>query len=234
MIEGIPFLIPATMIATALCTALVFLLAVERSGASRRKVAIIGAVSAGLLVVHGALAAGGFYLELQALPPRFIVAAPPAILILLILVFSLVPLRQRALRTLTLLHTVRIPVELVLWGLFLHGQVPKLMTFEGINPDILSGLTAPLIAWLGFREGRPRRALLAVWNLAALALLFNIVWHAVLSVPTPLQRYGFDQPNVGVLYFPFIWLPAFIVPAVLTAHVWSLVLLFRGKGESEV
>ena len=232
MIEGMTFPLPAVMIATTLCTAALLLAAVRISGAESRKITAFGTVAAAILVVQGALAYFGFYLELQALPPRFILGAPPAILILLLMTFALVPRGQEPLRTLTLLHTVRIPVELVLWGLFLHGQVPKLMTFEGLNPDILSGLSAPLIAWLGFNKGKPRRAVLVVWNLAAIVLLFNIVWHAVLSVPTPFQRYGFDQPNVGVLYFPFIWLPAFIVPAVLTAHVWSLVILF-GRGEKE-
>lgn len=233
MNEGMTFLLPAVMIATTLCTAAFLLAAVRTSGASSRTVRIFGVVTAAILAVQGALAYNGFYLELLALPPRFILGAPPAILILLSMTFVLVPRGQEPLRTLTLLHTVRIPVELVLWGLFLHGQVPKLMTFEGINPDILSGITALFVAWLGFRNGQPRRMLLIAWNLAALVLLFNIVWHAVLSVPTPLQRYGFDQPNVGVLYFPFIWLPAFIVPAVLTAHIWSLLLLFRKTGTGQ-
>lgn len=227
MIDGMPLLLPFVMIATTLCTAAILLAAVRISGAASRTVAVFGIVTAAILLAQGTLAYIGFYLELQTLPPRFVLVAPPAILILLLMTFLLVPSGQEPLRALTLLHTVRVPVELVLWGLFLHGQIPKLMTFEGLNPDIISGLTAPLIAWLGFSKGKPRRAVLLVWNLAALVLLFNIVWHAVLSVPTPFQRYGFDQPNVGVLYFPFIWLPAFIVPAVLTAHVWSLVILFK-------
>ena len=48
-----------------------------------------------------------------------------------------------------------------------------------------------------------------------LGLLANIVIIAVLSFPSPIQQFGFEQPNIGLAYFPFIWLPAIIVPIVL-------------------
>jgi hypothetical protein len=111
--------------------------------------------------------------------------------------------------------------------LFQHGLLPQEMTFEGRNFDILSGITAVIIAFIGFRGGRINRPLLIVWNLFALALLINIVSVAILSFPTPFQRFGFEQPNVGVAYFPFIWLPTIIVPAVLFAHLVALFQLFR-------
>lgn len=234
MIEGLPVNLPVLISLSAGFCAVMLVAAARRAGASGTLVGLFSAVCVLILAVQAYLGSSGFYLEMDSPAPRFITAAPPAVLILVLFVLLGMPRGDSPLRTLTLLHTVRIPVEFVLWGLFLHGKVPQLMTFEGINPDIISGLTAPLAAWLGFSDGRPRRAVLIVWNLAALALLVNIVWHAVLSVPTPLQRYGFDQPNVGVLYFPFIWLPAFIVPAVFAAHVWSLRELIFPKSSGEV
>lgn len=227
MIDEIGIVLPLTMFVSAVYVGPLLVYAAAKAEAQFWKLQTLGIIVTAILVVQSILGWSGFYLELQVLPPRFIFAAPPAIVLLLLYLFILVPKGSEPLRMLTLLHTVRIPVELVLWGLYLNGQVPKLMTFEGVNLDIISGLTAPLAAWLGFRNGKPRKALLLVWNLVTLALLFNIVWHAVLSVPTPFQRYGFDQPNVGVLYFPFILLPALIVPCVFLAHVWSLRELFR-------
>jgi len=50
----------------------------------------------------------------------------------------------------------------------------------------------------------------------------NIVINAILSVPTPIQQFAFDQPNIAILYFPFTWLPCFIVPAVLLSHIVSI------------
>jgi hypothetical protein len=111
---------------------------------------------------------------------------------------------------------------MVLFWLFQAGQIPQLMTFEGRNFDILSGLTAPLIYWLAFRGGKTNRRLLIVWNLFALALLINIVVNAFLSFPFSFQQFAFDQPNRAVLYFPFVWLPSVIVPIVLFCHLASL------------
>ncbi len=101
------------------------------------------------------------------------------------------------------------------------------MTFEGRNLDILSGLTAPLVAWLAVRGGAVNRPLLIMWNLLAFGLLLNILINAILSLETPFQQFAFDQPNRGVLYFPFIWLPVIIVPIVFVSHVVSLWQLLK-------
>jgi hypothetical protein len=134
-------------------------------------------------------------------------------------------LTQLPLRPLVWVHTVRVAVEVVLWALYEHGAVPRGMTFEGTNFDVLTGLTAPLVVAFGFRDGRPRRGLLIAWHLMGIGLLVNVVGTAVLSMPTPFQRLNFDQPCAGVMYFPFTLLPAFVVPAVLFAHLVSLTRL---------
>ena len=104
------------------------------------------------------------------------------------------------------------------------------MTFEGRNFDILSGITAPIVAWLAFRNQKTNRILLIIWNIFALILLFNIVITAFLSVPSPIQQLAFEQPNRAVLYFPFVWLPAAVVPIVLFSHLASLWQIFTNEG----
>ncbi len=126
------------------------------------------------------------------------------------------------LRFLTLLHSVRILVELVLFWLFVHGAVPELMTFEGRNFDIIAGITAPLIYVLAFKKHEINKKLLLVWNLISLLLLLNIEINAALSAPLPFQQFAFDQPNVAILYFPFVWLPSCIVPLVLLSHLAAI------------
>jgi hypothetical protein len=126
------------------------------------------------------------------------------------------------LRVLTILHTVRILVEVVLFLLFINKAVPRLLTFDGRNFDILSGLSAPVIYFLAFKKNHVRKNLLLVWNLICLCLLMNIVVHAILSAPFTFQQLAFDQPNIAVLYFPFIWLPCCIVPLVLLAHLAAI------------
>lgn len=174
------------------------------------------------------MASSGFVRDFEAIPPRLLfVILPPNIITLLLL---LIP-RTRALlmclpiATLTYLHIIRVPVELVIWWLYLGGQMPEIMTFEGLNFDIVSGITAPFAAIFLLRQGTFHRKSAILWNVLALGLLVAVVYHAVLATPTPFQRYGFEQPNIAVFYLPYVWLPAFVVPAVFFAHVVSLTQL---------
>ena len=101
------------------------------------------------------------------------------------------------------------------------------MTFTGRNFDILAGLTAPLIYYFGYVKQKLNRTTLIIWNLISLGLLLNIVINALLSAPSPIQQFAFDQPNTAILYFPFSLLPTFIVPVVLFAHLVVLRQLFK-------
>jgi hypothetical protein len=184
------------------------------------------------MLLTGFLASTGFYAKFDVVPARIFTfgVLPALILIVVYFIFfrrSLIELLP--LKTLTMLHVVRVLVELCLFWLFQAALVPKVMTFEGWNFDIISGLTAPIAYWLGFRKKEINKPFLMVWNLAALGLLANIVVIAILSLPSPNQRLGFEQPNVAVAYTPFIWLPAIMVPIVLFAHLASLWKLFRGQ-----
>lgn len=183
-----------------------------------------------LLLTQGALAYTGFYTDIDSLPPRFIFLAPPSILIIALLFISNKGRRfidELDLKTLTIIHTIRIPVEIILYLLCKEKMVPELMTFTGRNWDILSGLSAPVIFWYFNKKQQESRKILLVWNIICLALLFNVVINAVLSVPSPVQQFALDQPNVAVLFFPFCWLPAVIVPIVFLSHLASIRQLLK-------
>jgi hypothetical protein len=126
------------------------------------------------------------------------------------------------LKKLTILHTVRIPVEIVLFYLFTYKTIPELMTFEGRNLDILSGITAPFVFYFGFIRKKMHHKAILIWNVVCLALLLNIVINAILSAPFQFQQFAFDQPNIAVLYFPFIWLPCCVVPLVVLSHLAAI------------
>jgi hypothetical protein len=109
-----------------------------------------------------------------------------------------------------------------------HKLIPELMTFAGRNFDILSGLTAPIIYFVCFKNSQLKnRKLLLIWNFICLGLLLNIVINALLAAPFPFQQFAFDQPNVAILYFPFTWLPCFIVMIVLYSHLAAIRQLVR-------
>lgn len=96
------------------------------------------------------------------------------------------------------------------------------MTFEGRNFDIVAGITAPIIVYFGFTKTKIDRQTILIWNVIFLGFLLNIVVNALFSAPSPIQIFAFDQPNIAILNFPFIWLPTFIVPIVLFGHLTSI------------
>jgi hypothetical protein len=96
------------------------------------------------------------------------------------------------------------------------------MTFEGRNFDIISGITAPFIYYFGFIKNKIPQTVLLAWNFICLALLINIVMNAVLSAPFTFQQFAFDQPNIAIFYFPFVWLPCCVVPIVLFSHLATI------------
>lgn len=176
------------------------------------------------------LAHKSFFLEIKAVPPRFLMAVLPPLLLITGVFITRKGQRfldSLSLRDLTWVHTIRIGVELLLFQLFVVGQIPEAMTFEGRNWDILAGLTAPMIVFMVFQQKKWSLRVLLLWNIISLGLLINIVTTAVLSAPFPFQQLGFEQPNVGVLKPTFIWLPGFVVPVVLFAHLAAIRQLWR-------
>ncbi|NNE98979.1 MAG: hypothetical protein HKN25_08155 [Pyrinomonadaceae bacterium] len=230
MIDSVPQYVSVTFVLTTFLTVGILCYAIQVKNLASRPANLAFLMVAFWLVFQAVLSITGFFLDTTAVPPRFpLIAVPTLFFIAFLFVFYREAfIEQLPLRVLTVIHIVRIPVEIVLWWLYQADQVPRLMTFEGRNFDILAGFTAPLIAWLAFRQGKINRPLLVIWNIVCLILLTNIVVNAILSVPGPIQQFAFDQPNRAVLNFPFVWLPAIIVPIVLFSHLTSLWQLFGG------
>jgi hypothetical protein len=229
-----PTYISATFILTTLVTLLILAWTIRNSASESIRKNYLTALSilTVWIIVQAILAAKGiYYTDTGNFPPRILLLGVlPAVLVIFILFIT----RQGRnfidslpLANLTCLHTVRVPVEVVLYWLFLQKSIPELMTFEGRNFDIIAGITAPFIAYYGlFKKGISLKLIL-LWNFAGLALLMNIVIHGLLSAPSPIQKLAFDQPNIAVLNFPFSLLPAFVVPVVLFAHLASIRQLLK-------
>lgn len=208
-------LLPAGFILTTLLATYIFYRAANRS---RRVLLVLG----GWMIAQGLLSLTGFYQINQASPPRLIfLVLPPVTFFFASFIFpagrKFIDSLQPAL--LTILHIVRIPVEFILYGLFLNKEVPQLMTFAGGNYDIVSGLTAPLIYYFGFIRKKVSSQFLLGWNLVCLGLLLFIVRRAIFSAPSPFQQLAFDQPNIAIQHFPYTWLPGVLVPLVMFSHL---------------
>ncbi|WP_153796450.1 hypothetical protein [Foetidibacter luteolus] len=212
--ENVPLYVSIVFALTALLTIYLF----YRAAGYSKKVLL---VLTGWLVLQAVISLAGFYTDTSTLPPKFLLAVLPPML--LIITLFIMPAGKRFIdslniKTLTLLHVVRIPVEIALLWLFVFKTVPVVMTFEGRNFDIVSGISAPVVYYLVFKKNVGYTLLLA-WNIFCLLLLINIVSTAVLSTPYPFQKFGFEQPNIAIFHFPFIWLPSCVVPLVLLAQL---------------
>jgi hypothetical protein len=130
-------------------------------------------------------------------------------------------------------ESFRIGVELFLHQLWIHGLVPKMLTFEGANVDIYIGASAGLIAWLSTR-GRLGMRLALAWNVLGLLALTNVVIRAVVTSPGPFNLIRTEVPNRMFGTFPFLFIPGFFVPLAVVLHVLATralsVRLHRGIG----
>ncbi len=165
-----------------------------------------------------------FFHNWTALPPRLMIAFLPPLLFVIALLNSkkfrnLV--QQIPQHWLIFIQSFRIIMELILLMLFLENIIPQQMTFEGRNFDILVGLSALIVGYLAYRK-KISNNFIITWNIFGLILLANIVVVAVLSTPLPFRVFTNDPANTAIAYFPFVWLPGFVVPVAYTMHFISI------------
>ena len=236
MLENLPLYIPFIFGLTTVVTLLLFYQTVKKSN-SRNVKQYSTKILIGLilwLAIQAVLTLQNIYSSnINFFPPKILLFGILPAILTIIGLFSNQKGRQfidsLPLINITYLNIVRVPVELVLYWLFLNKAIPELMTFEGRNFDILAGISAPIIAYFFLTIGKIRRKLILVWNFICLGLLLNIVIDAFLSAPSPVQKFAFDQPNIAILHFPFSWLPTFIVPLVLLGHLISIRQILKYK-----
>lgn len=200
----------------------------------RNKATNVLLISVGWLTIQSVITLSGVYFKNPyAMPPKILLFGLLPALLTIVLLFvtrsGKLFVDSLPLATLTYLHIIRIPVEMVLLWLYLEETVPQVMTFEGRNFDIVSGITAPFVAYFGVVKHKLNRKVILVWNLLALALLLNIIIIALQSTPSPFQVAAQQHSNIAVLYFPFSWLPGFIVPVVLFSQLAAIRQLIRNK-----
>ncbi|CAN5723106.1 hypothetical protein BH24BAC1_BH24BAC1_02310 [soil metagenome] len=181
------------------------------------------AVSLWILIIS-ILAGQGFFADFTGMPPRMAVVVLPFVVVLG-LTFTRTPttiLQHVPLAWLHYLQGFRVPVEVLLWMLFIQNLLPVQMTFEGRNFDILAGLTGPVVGYYCFARRSWPQWVAVLWNAGSLALLLNIVVISILSTPVPFRYFLNEPANTIVAHFPFILLPMVLVPVAYSMHFFSL------------
>ena len=223
MIETISVWVEILFIIIFLITLLFFYLS------NGKPIKLVVLICAWALAQSG-LALSGFYLD-QSSFPRFILVLLP---VFLFTGYGLLPqnitwmLNKRDVQLSTFLHSVRLPIEIILFELYLNKMIPQLMTFEGRDFDIVVGITAPIVGYLCLKK-RISNTKLIIWNVIGVFFVCFILINGILSSELPFQQFAFEQPNRAVNFFPFILLPAVIVPIVIWTHITDIIKLSRDK-----
>lgn len=178
----------------------------------------------------------------QELAHQFDVFPPPGLQLMLVLVAITITLAMtkpgKILSHYTPLYLLvgfqmfRIPVELLIHQAYEENITIIEMTYVGHNFDILTGVSALIVAFLLVKRELPR-IVLFVWNSLGLALLINVVVTGIFSMPHPMQTIATDFPNVWITFFPFIWLPAILVCSALFGHLLVFRYLWICKKQSD-
>jgi hypothetical protein len=175
-----------------------------------------------------AAAASGFLRQWEVAPPPFLILPVGIVALATALAMGSCGRQLIAGTPLWMLVGVqgfRLPLELAMHALADRGIMPPQMTYTGWNFDILTGVSALIVAALAYR--RPSRAVVMSWNLLGLLLLVNIVTIAIVSTPR-VAAFGPDRLNTFITYPPFVWLPAVMVLAALAGHL----VIFRALREA--
>jgi len=191
------------------------------SAKATKRTTIVGAILISWLIVASILSLTGFIKDFSGMPPKFFIIVLIPLLTIVTVTFH--PkfrefIKQVPAQWLMYMQVFRVPVELFLWWQFLDGLTPIQMTFEGRNYDVLTGLSAPVFAWICYGQGRRLHKLAIAWNIAGLVLLLNIVITAILSAPVPFRVFMNEPANTLVAEFPIVFLPAFLVPLAFAMH----------------
>lgn len=205
--------------AIALALAVAFVAGWARAG-GRAGPAIAGVAS--WLALTAALALSGVLARFDARPPPLLPFMVGVIGAALALGFSRAGerlARELPLAWLVGIQGFRLPLELVMHRAAAEGVMPVQMSFSGWNFDIVTGVTALVVA-AAIAGGRAPRALVVAWNALGLTLLAAIGAIAVASVPA-IHAFGAapERLNTWVSYFPYVWLPAGPVAFALAGHV---------------
>jgi len=230
MIQDFSYIVQVAFILVCFISILIFFYA------SRSKIFVLYSLI--WLLIQSIIAFSGLYLNFNSFPPRMmILGLLPSLIFLISLFFSKngkLFIEQIDLKILTYVHTIRLPIEIILFLLFSAELMSIYVTLEGTNFDIITGISAPVIALIAFKKKKILKKTLLIWNFLGLLLLINVMVTAVLSTPSTIQMIAFNQPNIAILYFPFNFLPSYIAPLMLFSHLVAIKKLLFNVSESKL
>jgi hypothetical protein len=129
-------------------------------------------------------------------------------------------LQQTPLHLPVYLQSFRIIVELLIYGAFVQGIFPEKATFNGMNYDILVGISSLIMGAMVQRDKIKPIGLL-VWNVVSLVIL-SVTAYSFISTYYFTDYLATNPGGRSFVHFPFLFLAAVLLPAAVFLHVFSL------------
>lgn len=130
--------------------------------------------------------------------------------------------------TLIYIQSFRVLVEILFVFSITEGILPKLVTIEGYNFDMIVGILAPIVAYLVFNKKVASIKVALYWNYLGLAVLASVIFLFLSSTFAP-QIYNSEVPLISLepTKYPYTLIAGFLMPAAVFLHVLSIVQLSK-------
>lgn len=176
------------------------------------------------LLFSAVLAYFGFFENFERFPPRIGMFAFLELIAICFLVYfskfsdALLKISDESLYA---LQSFRIPLEILLVYLASEKLLPREMTWLGWNFDVVIGLSALAMSYLAYKR-KLTKTLELVWNVIGLCSVAGVAMVGLFSAPTVIRLIHTEPPNFIIGFFPFQFLPHFLVPLAMTLHLIAL------------
>ena len=182
------------------------------------------AIGAAIWMALSAIAASsGFLARFDLVPPPML--AMIASVFAVSFAIGLSPLgravaSETSLVVLVGLQSFRFPLELVMHHAGSRSIMPVQLSFSGYNFDIVTGISATLLAILIRFKANVPNVVVWTWNIWGTLCLIAIATIAIAASPV-VRAFGDDPRNLNtwVLFFPYVWLPVVLVTIAISGHV---------------
>jgi len=203
--------------------------ALEKIGIkSKKRILIVIAVLSLWLIPHYFLTKTGFYSDFTEFPKIPIFMISPLFLFTFILF-----LKNKNSRVLDAIpihipiayQSFRAVIEVLFYFTFLKGILPVQVTFEGVNYDVLFGLSAILMGIYAFQKNASKKILI-IWNIIGIGVVAFAAFTFITSFYFP-AIWGLSNSGVSPEFaqFPFLLLPSFFMPSAIFMHILSIIQL---------
>src|SRR5690606_3916100 len=127
-------------------------------------------------------------------------------------------------------QTFRVSLEILFVFSVAKGIIHSNMTIESYNYDMVFASSAPFIGYWVYNRQRGFKTIAIYWNLRGLGVITSIIFVVVTTVYFP-GFYGSSESLMSKEFgmYPYILVPAFLMPFAVLMHILSIVQLNKKK-----